>query len=65
MEEHFRWEEIYDERFPGALGGMKKIYLSPKMSTPIDFRKIPMSILRDKKEILYGRRPSESPSALP
>lgn len=60
VEEHFKWEEMYDERFPGALGGMKKIYLSPKMSTPIDFRKIPMSIIRDQKEILYGRMPSEA-----
>ena len=56
VEEHFRWEEIYDERFPGALGGMKKIYLFPKMSTPIDPWKIPLSIIRDKKGILYGRK---------
>ena len=58
VEDHFKWEEVYDERFPGALGGMKKIYLSPKMSTPIDFRKIPLSIIRDRKEVLYGRNPS-------
>ena len=60
VEEHFMWEERYDNRFPKALGAMKKVYLSPKMSVDIDQRKIPLSIVRRKREALYGQQLMES-----
>jgi len=55
VEEHFEWEERYDARFPESIGAMKKIYLSPKMSVSIDQQKVSLSIIRNRKEVLYGR----------
>ncbi len=60
VEEHFMWVEQYDTRFPNTLGAMKKIYLSPKMSTEIDQKKIPMGIIKGRKELLYGRKLMDS-----
>ena len=55
VEEHFQWEERYDTRFPNSIGAMKKIYLTPSMSAPIDQQKVSLSIIQHKKEVLYGR----------
>ena len=54
VDEHLEWEDRYTSRFPGSLGAMKNIYLSPKMTARIDQQKISLAIIRKKKEALYG-----------
>lgn len=54
VDEHLEWEDRYTTRFPGSLGAMKNIYLSPKMTARIDQQKISLAIIRKRKEILYG-----------
>jgi predicted transcriptional regulator len=52
VEDHFRWEEKYDDRFKDCVGAMKKIYLSPKMAASIDQQKVSLNIIKSKKEAL-------------
>jgi DNA-binding Lrp family transcriptional regulator len=55
VEDHFKWEERYDNRFPDSIGAMKKIVLSPQMTASIDQQKVSLNIIRQKKEWLHGR----------
>jgi predicted transcriptional regulator/DNA-binding transcriptional ArsR family regulator len=50
VESHFLWEEVYEKKFPGCFGRVKKIYLSPKMTTSLDIRKISLGILKKYSE---------------
>jgi hypothetical protein len=52
VESHFIWEESYEEKFPGCFGRIKKIYLSPKLTTTIDIKKISRGILKKYREKL-------------
>jgi len=56
VESHFIWEESYENKFPGCFGRMKKIYLSPKMTTTIDFRKVSIGILKKYQEKLRSEK---------
>jgi len=60
VEDHFKWEEIYDKRFPDCIGAMKKIYLSPQMTASIDQQKVSLNIIKQRKEQLYGKGLVES-----
>jgi hypothetical protein len=53
VEDHFQWEERYDKRFPGNIGAMKKIVLSPQMTASIDQQKVSLNIIRQKKKWLH------------
>ncbi len=55
VEDHFRWEERYDDKFKDCIGAMKKIYLSPKMTVPIDQQKVSLGIIKDRKEALINK----------
>lgn len=55
IEEHFQWEAEYDSRFPGSIGSMKKMFLSPQMTVSIDQQKVSLGIIRRRKELLHGR----------
>lgn len=55
VEDHFKWEEVYDTRFPECIGAMKKIYLSPQMTASIDQQKVSINIIKQRKEQLYGK----------
>jgi predicted transcriptional regulator len=55
VEEHFQWEERYDNRFTDCLGAMKKLFLSPQNTVSIDQQKVSLGIIREKKELLHGR----------
>lgn len=55
IEEHFQWEAEYDSRFPGCIGSMKKMFLSPQMTVSIDQQKVSLGIIRRRKELLHGR----------
>ena len=60
VEEHFKWEERYDKRFPDCIGAMKKIFLSPQMTASINQQKVSLNIIRQRKEWLHGRELIES-----
>jgi hypothetical protein len=60
VEEHFKWEERYDKRFPDSIGALKKIILSPQMTASIDQQKVSLSIIKNKKEIVHGRKLMET-----
>ncbi len=60
VEEHFKWEEKYDSRFPDSIGAMKKLLLSPEMTYSIDQQKVSLAILNKKKDSLRGRELIES-----
>jgi DNA-binding Lrp family transcriptional regulator len=55
VEEHFKWEDRYDSRFPDCIGAMKKIFLSPQMTASINQQKVSLNIIRHRKEWLHGR----------
>jgi len=55
VEEHFKWEEQYDNRFTGCIGAMKKLFLSPHNTVSIDQQKVSLGIIRQRKEFLHGR----------
>ena len=57
VEDHFRWEEQYENRFPDCIGAMKKIYLSPQMTASIDQQKVSLNIIKQRKEALDGKGP--------
>jgi len=60
VDEHLEWEDRYTSRFPGSLGAMKNIYLSPNMTVSIDQQKIALGIIKNRKEALRGREIMES-----
>ena len=60
VEQHFEWEERYDKRFPDCIGAMKKLFLSPQMTTSIDQQKVSLGIIKEKKELLHGKKLIES-----
>ena len=49
VEEHFAWEANFENRFPGCIGAMKKIYLSPKMTASIDQQKVSLGIIKHRR----------------
>ena len=55
VEDHFRWEERYDRRFPNCIGAMKKLFLSPEMTATIDQQKVSLNIIERRKKLLHGR----------
>jgi DNA-binding Lrp family transcriptional regulator len=55
VEDHFKWEEVYDNRFPDSIGAMKKIYLSPQMTASIDQQKVSLNIIKQRKKQLPGQ----------
>ena len=55
VEEHFEWDEMYEERFPNCFGAMKFIFLSPKMTAAIDQQKVSLGILNKRKDMLHGK----------
>jgi len=55
VEDHFRWEERYDRRFPGCIGAMNKLFLSPEMTATIDQQKVSLNIIEQRKKLLHGR----------
>jgi len=60
VEEHFKWEEEYDHRFPGCLGAMKKITMSPQMTANIFQQKVSLSIIHKRKEMIRGQEIMET-----
>lgn len=64
VEEHFEWEEEYDNKFPGCLGATKKVYLFPKYAYPVDQQKVSLSIIKQKKEELHGSKLIERMKAI-
>lgn len=50
VEKHFEWEENIHAEFPDCLGALKKIYLSPRMTTSIDQRKVALGVIRRRIE---------------
>lgn len=67
VEEHFEWDERYEERFPDCIGAMKFIFLSPKMTASIDQQKVSLGIIQKRKDTLHGKdiiRTLETPRIL-
>jgi DNA-binding Lrp family transcriptional regulator len=54
VDEHLQWEDTYIRRFPDSLGAMYNIYLAPNHTASINQQKISLSIIRKRKELLYG-----------
>ncbi|MFX0089251.1 MAG: hypothetical protein ACFE7S_05065 [Candidatus Hodarchaeota archaeon] len=48
VEDHIRWEEYYDKRFPDIFELANITYLAPKMAIIIDQQKVSMGIIEDK-----------------
>lgn len=50
VEDHFEWEEILHERFSDeCFGAMKKVYLSPQVTTSINKQKVALGIIKERK----------------
>ena len=64
VEDSFKWEEKYDNRFPDCIGAMKKLFLSPQMTYSIDQQKVSLNIIRKRKESLHGKELIESIKAI-
>ncbi|MFX1486352.1 MAG: hypothetical protein ACFFBS_04570 [Promethearchaeota archaeon] len=58
VEDHIRWEEDYDKRFPNIFELAKIAYLSPKMAITIDQQKVSLGIIEDSMNRLeMAKRP--------
>lgn len=56
IEEHLEWQEEYDQRFPDSFGAIKNIYLSPAMTFSIDQQYVSLTIIKNRKKRLHGRK---------
>jgi hypothetical protein len=60
VEDHFRWEEEYNKRFPNFLGAMKTIILSPQMTANIMQQKVSLGIIKKRMEMIHGQEIMET-----
>lgn len=56
IEEHLKWQEQLDQRFPGCIGATKNTYLSPSMTFSIDPEYVSMCIIKKKLEEIQRER---------
>ena len=54
--DHLQWQEDYDQRFPGSFGAIKNSYLSPAMTFSINQQYVSLTILKNRKKRLHGRK---------
>ena len=54
-EDHVKWQEIYDQRFPGCLGAIRNTYLSPSMTFSIAQQFVSLEIIKRRLEKIRGR----------
>ncbi|MHA2363488.1 MAG: hypothetical protein ACXAC7_05995 [Candidatus Hodarchaeales archaeon] len=54
MEEHLKWQENYDQRFPNCFGAIKNTYLSPAMTFLIDQEYIALCFIQQQLKRLQG-----------
>jgi len=54
-EDHVKWQETYDQRFPGCFGAIKNTYLSPSMTFSIAQQFVSLEIIKRKLEKIHGR----------
>jgi DNA-binding Lrp family transcriptional regulator len=54
-EDHVKWQETYDQRFPGCLGAIKNTYLSPAMTFSIAQQFVSLEIIKRRLEKIRGR----------
>ncbi len=50
IKEHIAWEEKYNQKFPGSIGAIKNIYLSPSMMFSIDQQFVSLQIIKKRLE---------------
>lgn len=50
IKEHIAWEEKYNQDFPGSIGAIKNIYLSPSMMFSIDQQFVSLQIIKKRLE---------------
>jgi hypothetical protein len=55
IEDHLKWQETYDQRFPGCLGAIRNTYLSPSMTFSIAQQFVSLEIIKRRLEKIRGR----------
>ena len=54
-EDQVKWQEMYDQRFPGCLGAIKNTFLSPSMTFSIAQQFVSLEIIKRRLEKIRGR----------
>ena len=55
IEDHLKWQETYDQRFPGCFGAIKNTYLSPSMTFSIAQQFVSLEIIKQRLEKIHGK----------
>lgn len=55
VETMFRWERMYEKRFPDSIGAVRKIIVSPEMTASMNQQKVSLHIIKMRKELLRGK----------
>jgi len=53
-EDQVKWQEMYDQRFPGCLGAIKNTFLSPSMTFSIAQQFVSLKIIKRRLEEIRG-----------
>jgi hypothetical protein len=54
-EDQVKWQETYDQRFPGCIGAIKNTFLSPSMTFSIAQQFVSLEIIKRRLEKIHGR----------
>jgi len=54
-EDQVKWQETYDQRFPGCIGAIKNTFLSPSMTFSIAQQFVSLEIIKRRLEKIRGR----------
>ena len=56
IEDHLKWQEELDQRFPSCVGSIKDTYLSPAMTFSIDPEYVSTCIIKNKLKQAHGKK---------
>ena len=56
MEDHLKWQEELDQRFPSCIGSIKDTYLSPAMTFSIDPEYVSTCIIKNRLKQVHGKK---------
>jgi len=48
IEDYLKWEEMYENKYPGCFGSIKNNYLSPRMTISIDQQKVSLGLIEER-----------------
>ena len=56
VSDHLKWEEDFDQRFPGCIGAVNNKYLSPSMMFSITEQFVSLELIKQKLNLINGKK---------